>query len=53
MVSRAADDFKKIGSSIFLETPEQSISQQLKVVDELQPSDSGLPLAHTGGEFQL
>ena len=53
IVAKAAENFKKVGAQVVLETPEKSVSLQLKVVDELKPSDNGLLLAHTGGEFKL
>ncbi|RPD72782.1 NAD-P-binding protein [Lentinus tigrinus ALCF2SS1-7] len=46
----AAEGFVKKGMSVVLETPEQSVSNQLKVVDGLKPSDNGLLLSHQTGK---
>ncbi len=46
---QAAESITKIG--VPMETPEQSVSQQLKVIEELKPADNGLLLLHTGGEW--
>ncbi|KAI0753737.1 NAD-P-binding protein [Fomes fomentarius] len=43
------DRYASSGLPVVLQTPEQSVSAQLKVIDELKPSDNGLLLAHTGG----
>ncbi|TFK84095.1 NAD-P-binding protein [Polyporus arcularius HHB13444] len=52
LILGAAEVFKKKGVSLGAETPEQSVSAQLKLVDGLKPSDNGLFLAHTGGEYR-
>ncbi|KAI0747067.1 NAD-P-binding protein [Daedaleopsis nitida] len=39
------------GSPVFLQSPAESVADQLKLIDALKPSDNGLLLAHTGGEF--
>ncbi len=52
LVLGAEEGFKKKGVSLGAETPEQSVSAQLKLVDGLKPSDNGLFLAHTGGEYR-
>ncbi|KAI0747070.1 NAD-P-binding protein [Daedaleopsis nitida] len=38
-------------SPVFIQSPEESVADQLKVIDGLKPSDTGLLLAHTGGEW--
>ncbi|RDX43158.1 NAD(P)-binding protein [Lentinus brumalis] len=45
--------FKKTGVRLEPETPEQSVAAQLKLIDGLKPSDNGLFLEHTGGEYGL
>ncbi|KAI0688580.1 NAD(P)-binding protein [Cerioporus squamosus] len=52
LVVGASEDMKKQGVSIEMETPEESVSAQLKVIDALEPSDNGLFFAHTGGEYR-
>ncbi|KAI0696863.1 NAD-P-binding protein [Cerioporus squamosus] len=42
--------YKNVGVPIELETPEQSVSAQIKLIDGLKPSDNGLFLEHNGGE---
>ncbi|TBU39488.1 NAD(P)-binding protein [Dichomitus squalens] len=46
---------KTISSGIPIQilTPEQSVVAQLKVIDALSPSDNGLFLNYTGGEWRL
>ena len=46
----AAEGFAKQGVQVVLETTEQSVSKQLKVIDDLKPSDNGLLLSHTTGK---
>ncbi|KAI0696852.1 NAD-P-binding protein [Cerioporus squamosus] len=41
---------KNFGVPVPLETPEQSVSAQVELIDGLKPSDNGLFLEHTGGE---
>ena len=41
-----AEEFARRGIAVVLETPEESVSKQLKVVDDLKPSDNGLLLNH-------
>ena len=41
------------GVPMKLETPAVSVAAQLKVIDGLTPSDNGLFLAHTGGEWRV
>ncbi len=45
--------YKKTGVRLEPETPEQSVAAQLKLIDGLKPSDNGLFLEHTGGEYGL
>ena len=46
-----AEEFARRGIAVVLETPEESVSKQLKVVDALKTSDNGLFLdASTGKE---
>ncbi|TFK84088.1 NAD-P-binding protein [Polyporus arcularius HHB13444] len=42
---------KKLGVRVEVQTPEQSVSAQVKLIEGLKPSDNGLFLKHTGGEF--
>ena len=44
------EQYEKAGFQIVLQTPEQSVSAQLKVIDDLKPADNGLLLAHSGGK---
>ena len=49
-----AEEFARRGIAVVLETPEESVSKQLKVVDDLKPSDNGLLLNHyTGKEWGI
>lgn len=48
--AQAADDVVKTGV-VRRETPEQSVRAQVVLIDGLKPSDNGLLLAHTGGEW--
>ncbi|KAI0742405.1 NAD-P-binding protein [Daedaleopsis nitida] len=41
-----AEEFKKVGIPVSLQTPAESVALQLKVVDTLNPSDNGLLLDH-------
>ncbi|KAI0753731.1 NAD-P-binding protein [Fomes fomentarius] len=50
---RLEEQFKQAGVALPLQTTEESVSGQLKVIDELKPSDNGLHLAHTGGEWKV
>lgn len=50
---RLEEQFKQAGVPLPLQTTEESVSAQLKVIDELKPSDNGLHLAHTGGEWEV
>ncbi|KAI0794316.1 NAD-P-binding protein [Fomes fomentarius] len=51
IVLQAAEAMKSLGPSVELETPAQSVSLQLRVIDQLKPTDNGHFLAHTGGEW--
>ncbi|PIL26286.1 hypothetical protein GSI_12042 [Ganoderma sinense ZZ0214-1] len=42
---------QKYGISVTFQSPQESVSMQLKVIDELKPSDNGLFLSHEGGEW--
>ena len=42
---------KKYGIRVEFQTPKESVAMQLKVIDELKPSDNGLFLSHDGGEW--
>ena len=35
------------------ETPEESVEAQVRLLDGLEPSDNGLFMVHTGGEFKV
>lgn len=37
---------------LVIQTPEESVWAQLKVIDGLLPSHNGLYLSHTGGEYR-
>ncbi|KAI0742373.1 hypothetical protein C8Q80DRAFT_1273059 [Daedaleopsis nitida] len=41
-----ADEWKRAGIPVVLQTPEQSVTLQLKVIDTLNPSDNGVLLHH-------
>ena len=41
-----AEEFKRAGLPVVLQTPAESVALQLKVVDTLNPSDNGLLLYH-------
>ena len=41
-----AEKFNKAGVPVVLQTPEESVSDQLKVIDGLKPFDNGLYLSH-------
>ena len=43
----AAEGFAKQGVQVVLETTDQSVLKQLKVIEDLKPSDNGLLLSHT------
>ncbi|KAI0694707.1 NAD-P-binding protein [Earliella scabrosa] len=51
-VMMAGEFMRSLGFKVDVETPEQSVANQLKVIDGLTPSDNGLFLSHTGGEFK-
>ncbi|PIL30285.1 hypothetical protein GSI_07465 [Ganoderma sinense ZZ0214-1] len=42
---------KNTGLEVMRQTPEESVTAQLKVIDGLQASQNGLFLKHTGGEY--
>ena len=42
---------QKYGIAVAFQTPAESVAMQLKVIDELKPSDNGLFLSHEGGEW--
>ena len=44
---------EKYGIRLEFLSPEESVSAQLKVIDELKPSDNGLFLSHEGGEWTV
>ncbi len=49
-----AEEFAQKDIPVVLETPEQSVTKQLKIVDGLKPSDNGLLINHyTGKEYSL
>ncbi len=50
---QAGEVLSKKGVSLTLQTPKESVSAQLEVVDSLKPFDNGLFLAHTGGEYRV
>ncbi|KAI0705968.1 NAD-P-binding protein [Cerioporus squamosus] len=53
-LSKAVEGFVKRGIPAVLQTPQESVSAQLKVVDGLKPSDNGLFLdASTGKEYTI
>ena len=47
---QTTDSLVAKGAARGMQTPEESVTAQLKVIDGLKPSDNGLFLAHTGGE---
>ena len=49
----AAEYFTQKGVAVKAETPEESVSAQVKLLDGLRPSDNGLFMVHTGGEFKV
>ena len=49
----AAEYFTQKGVAVKAETPEESVSAQVKLLDGLRPSDNGLFTVHTGGEFKV
>lgn len=51
IVLQAAEAVKSVGPFVELETPAQSASLQLRIIDQLKPTDNGHFLAHTGGEW--
>lgn len=48
-----AAEFQRRGIPIQLESVEESVSGQLKVIDELKASDNGRFLSHRGGEVAI
>ncbi|KAI0351045.1 NAD-P-binding protein [Trametes cingulata] len=48
---KAAEALHAAGSSLQVETPAESVSKQLKIIDNLSPSDSGRLLSHDGHPF--
>ena len=48
----AAEGFAKQGVQVGLETTEQSVLKQLRVIEDLKPSDNGLLLSHTTGNIR-
>ena len=50
---RGQEEFKRRGMDVQLESVEQSVSGQLRVIDELKVSDNGLFVSHKGGEVSL
>ncbi|TFK80787.1 NAD-P-binding protein [Polyporus arcularius HHB13444] len=53
-LSKAVEGFVQRGIPAVLQTPQQSVSAQLRVVDSLKPSDNGLFLdASTGKEYAI
>ncbi|KAI0742352.1 NAD-P-binding protein [Daedaleopsis nitida] len=51
-VKAAAEKLLEAGAPIVLQTPEESVGDQLRVIDALRSEDNGLLLAHTGGEWK-
>ncbi|RDX49124.1 hypothetical protein OH76DRAFT_1483344 [Lentinus brumalis] len=49
----AGEVLSKKGVSLTIQTPKESVSAQLEVVDSLKPFDNGLFLAYTGGEYRV
>ncbi|RPD54465.1 NAD-P-binding protein [Lentinus tigrinus ALCF2SS1-7] len=53
LVLGAAEAMTQRGIPVRAETPEESVSAQVKLLDGLQPSDNGSFMVHSGGEFNL
>ena len=53
MVRGAAEYFTQRGVAVRAETPEESVEAQVRLLDGLKPSDNGLFMVHTGGEYNL
>ena len=53
VVLAVGEYFTQRGVAVKAETPEESVSAQVKLLDGLRPSDNGLFMVHTGGEFKV